>query len=88
MFMLPIIELIFLGYAATNDIEHLSTAVLDGQLYGALIHVVAEDVEAHRARVEAAFREAGIEIRSMGIIVPSLEDVFIASVRDRGESRR
>jgi len=30
MFMLPIIELVFLGYAATNDIEHLSTAVLDG----------------------------------------------------------
>ena len=30
MFLLPIIELVFLGYAATNDIEHLSTAVLDG----------------------------------------------------------
>ena len=30
MFLLPIIELVFLGYAATNDIEHLRTAVLDG----------------------------------------------------------
>jgi ABC-2 type transport system permease protein len=30
MFLLPIIELVFLGYAATNDIEHLGTAVLDG----------------------------------------------------------
>jgi ABC-2 type transport system ATP-binding protein len=55
-------------------------------LYGALIHVVAKDVGAHRARIETAFREAGVEIRSMDIIVPSLEDVFIASVRDRSES--
>jgi ABC-2 type transport system permease protein len=30
MFLLPIVELVFLGYAATNDIEHLRTAVLDG----------------------------------------------------------
>jgi ABC-2 type transport system ATP-binding protein len=55
-------------------------------LYGALIHVVAKDVGAHRPRIETALREAGVEIRSMDIIVPSLEDVFIASVRDRSES--
>jgi len=53
-------------------------------LYGALIHVVAEDVEAHCPRVKAALREAGIGIQSMGVIAPSLEDVFIASVRGRG----
>jgi ABC-2 type transport system ATP-binding protein len=51
-------------------------------LYGALIHVVAEDVEAYRSQVEAALREAGIEIQSMEVIAPSLEDVFIASVRN------
>jgi ABC-2 type transport system ATP-binding protein len=55
-------------------------------LYGALTHVVGEDVGAHRARIEAALREAGVEIRSMEIIAPSLEDVFIASVRERGGS--
>jgi ABC-2 type transport system permease protein len=30
MFLMPIVELVFLGYAVTNDIEHLRTAVLDG----------------------------------------------------------
>ena len=56
-------------------------------LYGALIHVVAQGAGAQRARIETALREAGIEIRSMERIVPSLEDVFIASVQDRIESR-
>ena len=51
-------------------------------LYGALIHVVAEDAEACRPKIKAALQEAGVEIESMEIIVPSLEDVFIASVRD------
>ena len=51
-------------------------------LYGALIHVVAENAEAHRPQVRAVLQEAGVEIRSMEIIAPSLEDVFIASVRD------
>ena len=51
-------------------------------LYGALIHVVAEGAEAHRPRVIAVIKEAGVEIRSVEIIAPSLEDVFLASVRD------
>jgi ABC-2 type transport system ATP-binding protein len=52
-------------------------------LYGALIHVVAEGAEAHRPRVRAILQQAGVETRSVEIIAPSLEDVFIASVRDR-----
>jgi ABC-2 type transport system permease protein len=30
MFMMPVIQLVLLGYAATTDIEHLRTAVADG----------------------------------------------------------
>ena len=56
-------------------------------LYGALIHVVAEGVGAFRTQIERAFREAGVEIRSMEIIAPSLEDVFIANVRNKSELR-
>jgi len=52
-------------------------------LYGALIHVVAEDVQAYRPQVEAALEAKGIEIRSIEVIAPSLEDVFIASVREQ-----
>jgi hypothetical protein len=54
-------------------------------LYGALIHVVAEGVEACRPHIEEALRDAAIEIQSMDIIAPSLEDVFIASVREQLE---
>jgi len=52
-------------------------------LYGALIHVVAEGADAHRPQVKSALQEAGVEIRSMEIIAPSLEDVFLASVREQ-----
>jgi ABC-2 type transport system ATP-binding protein len=50
-------------------------------LYGALIHTVAAGAGADRAQIEAALRAAGIEVRSIDAIAPSLEDVFIASVR-------
>jgi ABC-2 type transport system ATP-binding protein len=56
-------------------------------LYGTLIHVVVQDTEAHRARIETALREAGVEIHSVDLIAPSLEDVFIASVREKRELR-
>ena len=51
-------------------------------LYGTLIHVVAEGAEAHRPQVKAALQEAGMEIWSMEVIAPSLEDVFLASVQN------
>ena len=54
-------------------------------LYGALIHVVAEDIETYRPQIEGALQEKEIEIRSMERITPSLEDVFIASVREHSK---
>ena len=54
-------------------------------LYGALIHVVAQDVGAHRPQIEAALQGAGVEAWGMEAIAPSLEDVFIASVEEQGE---
>jgi ABC-2 type transport system ATP-binding protein len=50
-------------------------------LYGALIHVVAPDVAAHRAEIEAALAGAGVQVHSLDLIAPSLEDVFISTVR-------
>jgi ABC-2 type transport system ATP-binding protein len=49
-------------------------------LYGALIHVVTEDVAACRQQVETALRGADVEGRNMEVSAPSLEDAFIASV--------
>ena len=46
-------------------------------------YVVAEGIEGHRSQVETALQESDVEIRSMDLIAPSLEDVFIASVREQ-----
>jgi ABC-2 type transport system ATP-binding protein len=51
-------------------------------LYGAQIHVVAEGVADYQARISQALAEAGVEIHTMDMIAPSLEDVFISSVRN------
>jgi ABC-2 type transport system ATP-binding protein len=50
-------------------------------LYGALIHAVALDVGALRPLIEERLRQAGVVVRTMDVIAPSLEDVFISSVR-------
>ena len=51
-------------------------------LYGALVHVVAEDVAALKPAIEEELTAAGLQIRSMELIAPSLEDVFIASATE------
>ena len=50
-------------------------------LYGALIHVVSQDPNAHRLQIKAALQKQGVHLAGMHPIAPSLEDVFIASVR-------
>ena len=56
---------------------------LEVSLYGALIHVVAEDVAASKPRVETVLQQQGVEVHSMQVIAPSLEDVFIACVTQK-----
>jgi len=51
-------------------------------LYGAQIHVVAEGITGYRSRIAQALAEADVEVRTMDVIAPSLEDVFISSVRN------
>ena len=50
-------------------------------LYGALIHVVSEDPDAHQPFIAQTLAEAGVQINAIDRIAPSLEDVFIASAR-------
>jgi ABC-2 type transport system ATP-binding protein len=59
----------------------------DLTLYGSLIHVVAEDVASHRPEIRQALEEAGVRVHGINAIAPSLEDVFISSVRS-GEGER
>jgi ABC-2 type transport system ATP-binding protein len=50
-------------------------------LYGAQIHAVAPDMEGLKPRIADGLRRADVHVRTMDVIVPSLEDVFISSVR-------
>jgi ABC-2 type transport system ATP-binding protein len=50
-------------------------------LYGALIHVVTQDPDTHQPLIEQALRDQGVGVAAVDRIAPSLEDVFIISVR-------
>jgi ABC-2 type transport system ATP-binding protein len=54
-------------------------------LYGSLVHVVAPNAEQLRNRVGDVLRAHGLHPRSVDLIVPSLEDVFISSVQNTAE---
>ena len=69
-------------------VEVLRAAAESGKLplaevamYGALVHVVAPDMEQHQKAIAAELRRANVEPGDMAIIEPSLEDVFIACMR-------
>ncbi len=50
--------------------------------YGAKLHAIAEGVEEKVPRIARVLEEAGLEVHAMDVIPPSLEDVFIAKMKD------
>jgi hypothetical protein len=50
-------------------------------LYGALIHVVTEDPNAHQPIIQETLRDRNVQVTAIDRIAPSLEDVFIATAR-------
>ncbi len=54
-------------------------------LYGAQIHAVVPDAGSYRQPLEALLASEGIEVSGIEWIAPTLEDVFISSVKPRGE---
>ena len=56
-------------------------------LYGALIHVVAEGIAERKPYIKQALTEQGVQVRTMDVIAPSLEDVFISNVRNHANSQ-
>ena len=52
-------------------------------LYGALVHAVASNVRVFEPEIASRLESSGVHVRSMDVIAPSLEDVFISSVRGR-----
>jgi ABC-2 type transport system permease protein len=57
MFAMPIVQLLLLGYAATTDVEHLRTAVFDGDKSAAS----RELIEAYRA---SSYFDVGLYVES------------------------
>lgn len=49
-------------------------------LYGNLIHVTVLEVEKQKPLIEDRLRQQELQIRSMEVVPPSLEDVFISSM--------
>ena len=79
------------GQVLEIDCDHPDVAVLalrelglfeEVALYGALIHVVTDDARAHKAIIRKTLEERGVTLRTMDLIAPSLEDVFISSVTE------
>jgi ABC-2 type transport system ATP-binding protein len=60
-------------------------ALREVALYGAQIHAVAQDVVALKPRIAKMLEEAGVQVNTMDVIAPSLEDVFISSVQGATE---
>jgi ABC-2 type transport system ATP-binding protein len=50
-------------------------------LYGSQLHAVTPKIEQTKPRIAHKLQQAGIKVRSMEVIQPSLEDVFIATIR-------
>ncbi len=57
-------------------------------LYGALIHIVTADPDAHQPIIERTLRGHGVSVAAVDRIAPSLEDVFIISARRMEAEKR
>jgi len=64
--------------AAREDGELLVEEI---ELYGSLVHLVAPHIQNYEGDIRRILKRDGVEAGSMSIIEPSLEDVFIASMK-------
>jgi ribosomal protein S11 len=59
-------------------------AVEKTSLFGTAVHVVLREPNNGTDAVTTALRHAGIDVRSIGLVSPSLEDVFLDVVERVG----
>ena len=57
-------------------------AVLEVAVFGRGLHVSVRRTEDADAQIRASLRAKGIEIRSLEVIQPSMEDVFVALIEE------
>jgi hypothetical protein len=69
-----------------NDAWKKDRALFDEiALYGTQIHAVVPDAESFKYPIMTLLEGEGIEVRGIEWIAPTLEDVFISSVKPREE---
>jgi ABC-2 type transport system ATP-binding protein len=73
---------------AVAAVQILRQACNDGQLpsleielYGSVIHILGEGLAETQPKIAISLEEGGIIVESMALIEPTLEDVFIASLK-------
>lgn len=67
-----------------SDAIEMKKLPADGiELYGSFVHIFSEDRKIDK-NVRAILKDRGVSIKHSSMIEPSLEDVFIASVRKNG----
>jgi ABC-2 type transport system ATP-binding protein len=67
---------------ALRDIQRQGRYPIDEiSLYGARLHVLVRNAAQHQAQIVNAVKEGGLDPGEVEIIEPSLEDVFIANMR-------
>ncbi|MGW8268150.1 MAG: ATP-binding cassette domain-containing protein [Longimicrobiales bacterium] len=58
--------------------------VLEAAMFGRKVHAVVEDEEAAKEAISTLFAKRGISLEGIERVAPSLEDVFVALVREEG----
>ncbi len=61
--------------------------IVDAAMYGRTLHVTAEAEDGADDRIRSHLARAEIAVTSVKQIQPSLEDVFVARIRDEGGAR-
>jgi ABC-2 type transport system ATP-binding protein len=67
------------------DVLRGADGVASARLHGAGVRAVTAQEEGATDRVEAALRAGGVEFRSVTTVAPSLEDIFVALIREADE---
>ena len=80
----PIVELRTAAPARAVEALKHAPAVVEAAMFGRTVHVTVADVERARVELPPFLAGHGIPVTGFGQVTPSLEDVFVARVRDAG----